>query len=148
MIQVKSLDSIFYRADLSVKCQLNVCRVIRTHTSILFIRLIVMSTEPVLGLFSFLASDTYKENEKLIHTLIDQLHSWRGLQRYVKSLVSPMPFFIGASRFMVLISPAAFTKGLALMKTIPIEGGLFSVGSTTYAACRLNSLATLSLEYT
>lgn len=48
-----------------------------------------MSTEPVLGVFSFLASDTYKESEKLIHTLIDQLRSWRELQRYVRSLVSP-----------------------------------------------------------
>jgi len=55
---------------------------------------------------------------------------------------------IGISQFVVLISPAVFTKGLALMKTIPIEGGLFSVGSLTYAACRLNSLATLSLEHT
>jgi len=45
-----------------------------------------MSTEPVLGVLSFLASDTYKENEKLIHALIGQLRSWKGLQRYVRSL--------------------------------------------------------------
>lgn len=45
-----------------------------------------MSAEPVLGIFSFFASDTYKENEKLMHAAFES-RSWKGLQRYVASPV-------------------------------------------------------------